>query len=457
MPIIELQRRLAPAGRIRIGQQVESRSGKKHPAALETFRLTSPDRARIAEAAKLYGGAVTTWQSPSGRDDFEVITKADRLPVLVPPSALAFSQWMEQWVSGGCKRRCDTVTEQISDQPCLCNPESPACEPTTRLSLLLSEIRGMGLWRLDTTGWYAARELQGAVDILSLAAGKGGSMLPATLRLDRREIKRPDEPLKRFAVPVLDIDITPAQLMLGVVSVEPAAAPRPALTAVPDGGPPASIADQVKSAEDIPSRRRASTATLASTGIAPRTAAQVNAARAQAEDGPRMITKGQLTKLAVSLRERGFDDDSPQGREARLDWCAKVINRSIGSAKELTYAEGKTVLDFLASPSNPAGRDSEPAEAAVVVDEVVEPEDTGEQIGLHLVAPGDGTCTAVPPTSEQCDAIVKLYEAKGVTGPAVLDDINEFLQSEQRVASLHTLTREEADAVIQQLQVAPDG
>jgi hypothetical protein len=367
MPIIDLQKRLHEAGRIRIGRQIESRGGKKRPAALDVFRFTSPDRQRIADIAKLYGGTVTTWDAPSGRKDFEVISESDKVPVVVPPSAMAFSQSYELWSAGGCKRRCDGVTETLSEQPCLCEPENRQCEPHTRLSVMLRDVPGLGLWRLDTQGYYASVELWGAVEIISLAAGQG-HMLPATLRLDKRTSKRAEEGVRHYVVPVLDIEVTSGQLLMGTVAVVDAGdqrlSPPAALTPVPDSGaPPPTIAEQVAASEAIPSRRRATP--IKATGITPRTAAQrgpmpepadpddrfqgispqaraetlaaeqntfsepvpsgafaetarqseedayaaIDAAREAAQntqDQPRMVTHGQLTKLGILLTNRGF-------------------------------------------------------------------------------------------------------------------------------------------------------
>ena len=64
-PIIDLQRGIAEAGRIRIGQQVPAGNGKTRPAKLDAFRLTSPDRRRIEDAAVLFGGVVTPWEAPA--------------------------------------------------------------------------------------------------------------------------------------------------------------------------------------------------------------------------------------------------------------------------------------------------------------------------------------------------------------------------------------------------------
>jgi hypothetical protein len=381
MPIIELQRRLAEVGRIRLGRQVESRSGKKHPAALDTFRLTSRDRPRIEEAAKLYGGTVTKWDSPSGIPEWEVITQADRLPVIVPPSAMAFSQNYELWSGGGCHRRCDGVREQISEQPCLCDPENRQCEIHTRLSVMLRDCK-WGVWRVDTTGYYAAIEIGGSVEVIKLAVGLG-HMLPATLRLDQRTIKRPEEGTKRFVVPVLDPDGTPGQLLTGTIGAAEPAAP-PALTPVPDSGArPASIADQVAASQNIPSRRRATP--IPATGIAPRTAAQAGGvsttghpppddderryedqmdrareAQEQAaatQDPPRMVTHSQLTKLGILLAGRGYTNRTDDGKTVMLGFCMNLVrtlmpenpwrNRTITTRKQLTFDEAHTLINHL--------------------------------------------------------------------------------------------------------------
>lgn len=175
--IIDLQRRLAEIGRIRIGQQVASGNGKRRPAKLTTFRLTSPDRNRIQQAAVLYGGQPTEWEAPAGKQ-WEVVTETDALNVICPPSDMAFSQHYELWSGGGCQRRCDGRNESISEGPCQCDPDKRECTIHTRLSVMLRDLPGLGVWRIDTSGYYAAVELQGAVEVVQLAAGRG-QMLPA--------------------------------------------------------------------------------------------------------------------------------------------------------------------------------------------------------------------------------------------------------------------------------------
>lgn len=266
MAIIDLQRRITEAGRIRTGQQVPAGGGHTRPEKLETFRFTSADKRRIEQIATLYGGKVEPWTAPAGAQ-WQVITERSEIDIIVPPADLGFSQFYELWSAGGCQRRCDGVTESISEAPCLCDPEARECDVHTRLSVLLRDIPGLGVWRLDTQGWYAAQELQGAVEVIAIAAGHG-ALLPARLRLDQRMVKRPDKNGKvvtrRFGVPVIDIEVTPGQLLPGgqgvplqVAAGEPQ---RPApLTPVPQLAAGPSIAEQSQPPAPRPPRANAAT------------------------------------------------------------------------------------------------------------------------------------------------------------------------------------------------------
>lgn len=219
MAILTIQRRLAERGRIRLGRRGE----KGQPQRLDRFRLTSPDEAAIRRAAELWGGEVSPWESPAG-PQWEVVIEAQSIRCLLPPE-LGFSQFFELWSGGGCKRRCDGETELLSGRPCICDEEDEkCCKPTTRLSLLLPDLGGVGLWRLETHGWTAASELCGVVE-LAEAVG-GGRVMPATLRLEERRLVR-DGQTMRIVVPVLDLDVD-LRGMLGRSPVVPElAAPMP--------------------------------------------------------------------------------------------------------------------------------------------------------------------------------------------------------------------------------------
>src|SRR6185369_71864 len=185
--------------------------GKKRPAKLETFRLTSSTRELIDAAAEAYGGTVTPWRN-GDHDEFEVVTTAAVLDIVVPPGQ-PVSQWYELWSGGGCQRRCDGVTNVLTMTPCACPADTAervelaakgeACKATTRLNVILPALPDLGVWRLESHGFYAAVELAGAAEILAMASATG-RLIPARLRLDQREKKVPGKPTNRYAVPVIE-------------------------------------------------------------------------------------------------------------------------------------------------------------------------------------------------------------------------------------------------------------
>ena len=205
--IVDLQRRLREIGRIRIGARVPTAGGGTRPGKLDTFRLTSPDRRPIDAAAARWGGTVEPWDAPAGRQ-WQVVTEVDELAVIVPPTNMAFTQAYEQWTAAGCRVRCDGTYDVVGDLACHCDPDRRVCDIHTRLSVMLPDILGLGVWRLDTQGYYAAVELAGVVDVL-VDLAIGGRLLPGRLRLEQRTAKRigNNGPITlRYAVPVIDVD-----------------------------------------------------------------------------------------------------------------------------------------------------------------------------------------------------------------------------------------------------------
>lgn len=229
MPIIDIQRRLVEVGRIRMGTTEErsKRDGTgtfRMPVRLSTWRLTSRDQQRLEHAAEKFGGTVVPWEQRDG--EFELITDTDALPIMVMPGQ-NLSSWYELWGqrSAGkpieCFRRCDGVTETITDAPCVCDPEVRECKPTTRLSVLLPDVPGLGCWRFDSHGYYAAVELAGTADLLD-ALTRNGQLVPARLRIDqRRQVK--DGQTTTFPVPVIDIDVRLPEVLGVALAAAPSA------------------------------------------------------------------------------------------------------------------------------------------------------------------------------------------------------------------------------------------
>ena len=215
MPIITLQKRARELGRIRIGQVQPTSNGKTRPAKLDRFRLTSASKPLLEKVAELYGGEVAEWTPANGgAAQWEVVTDSTRLPILVPPQPV--TQWYELWSGGGCKRRCDGRNEILTDSACLCaQADEMLCKPTTRLNVVLRDVEGIGVFRLESHGYYAAVELPDVAAFLAQAGGYVEAFLALEERVVKREINGKPE-TRRFMVPTIEIEgVTPGQLMAG--------------------------------------------------------------------------------------------------------------------------------------------------------------------------------------------------------------------------------------------------
>jgi hypothetical protein len=104
---------------------------------------------------------------------------------------------------------------------------------------MLADMPGVGVWRLETHGYYAAAELPAVADLLSRAGGN----VAARLEMEQRQ-QMVDDPRNQgkqltalFYVPVLHVEATPAQL-LQVLGASGRAA---AIGVGSDGGEPPAI------------------------------------------------------------------------------------------------------------------------------------------------------------------------------------------------------------------------
>lgn len=76
--------------------------------------------------------------------------------------------------------------------------------------MVLPRLPGIGQWRLEARGFYAAVELAAAAQVLE-EASRRGALLPARLRIEQRTARR-DGQIHNYRVPVLDLDVSVAQL-----------------------------------------------------------------------------------------------------------------------------------------------------------------------------------------------------------------------------------------------------
>ena len=236
MAVINLQRRARELGRIRMGD----RGAKGQPQRLSSFRLTSADRTLLQAAAVRYGGEVRAWG-----EQFELYTEAAELPCMVTPQEV--SQWYELWSGGGCQRRCDGQENVLTGDPCACDPDQRECKLVTRLSVMLHELPGVGVWRLETHGYHAATELPASAEVLIRLAQRG-QYAPAALAIEQRVVKR-DGQTKKFPVPVLRIAVPLGTLMTGEMME---ALPEPQ-AALPESTGDRRATEAVQAAEQAPS------------------------------------------------------------------------------------------------------------------------------------------------------------------------------------------------------------
>lgn len=329
-PILDMQKRLVEVGRIRMGKK----SGSGAPQKLETFRITSRDQARVDEIAGVYGGKVQPWADRPG--EFEVVTTTSELSILLLPGQ-ALSQWYELWSAGGAQRRCDGERDMISDGPCVCDTEKGArkCKPTTRLSVMLPEIPGLGVWRLESHGYYAAVELSATAGMLEQATANG-QMFPARLRIDQRaQVK--DGKTTRYAVPVIDIDVRFREALGGLAGAQPLALEAaPEYTPLPAGG---ETGVTVQDGLDAAARQAAPKAQTS------RSAAPIGAVADFSQDAPVPVPDddGATPIAAPGLSASSTESEaSPEGNDGGAG-AAKTPtgDRTAPQAKKLNVLVGK--------------------------------------------------------------------------------------------------------------------
>lgn len=269
MSVLDIQRRGQQIGRLRMGEQVavvkDGRdTGKTRPARRDTWRLTTGSRHMADAAAAHYGSEARPWNG-----QWEVDTKLSEITVMVPPRDAVISQNYELWTAGGAARRCDSQFDQISGGPCLCpHAEDPgdaeevarqalrradmarknppqACHLITRVSFMIPDLPGLGVFRLDTSSYYAAVEI-GDAAMLMQAARDQGVFLSAILRIDQRQRVAGGQ-TKKYPVPVLEIlstfrQIASGELAAGGMAAQlppaPGGQPRAITAAAPVGDAP---------------------------------------------------------------------------------------------------------------------------------------------------------------------------------------------------------------------------
>jgi hypothetical protein len=228
VPIGQMTRRIPEAGRIRIGAKVPTSGGRSRPEKLSTFRFTSHDEQAINEIAAVYGGTPRPWNERTvAAGQFEVVTNASEIRVVLPAAPLGDGPVYEMWSGGGCQRRCDGQSCQVTQKgpdgpepvevPCMCAAAGElSCTVHTRLNVLLPDVRFSGSWRLDSQGWNVAQEMPGMVDLIQSL--QSSALTRAFLALEQRKSTAGGQ-TRQFAVPVLRIGDSLEGLQAGLAAL----------------------------------------------------------------------------------------------------------------------------------------------------------------------------------------------------------------------------------------------
>lgn len=246
--IMTMKRQAAELGRIRTGYSRPNSDPKKRPIPVKskTFVLSSHSRDYVAAAAELYGGRVEEW-TPQNQSvaQYRVITEASELRAILPQGD-PLSQSYEMWSGGGCARRCDGETEQLTRRPCLCLAQygdewhlrsaREVCKPTSRINVMLPDLPDLGVWRLESKSYYAADAMAGGIDTV-LAATEGRSMMPVRMWIEQRT-RVADGQTKNFPVVMVVPSLPKLRHALNgpistAAALDPSSLDRPAIAAAP--------------------------------------------------------------------------------------------------------------------------------------------------------------------------------------------------------------------------------
>ncbi len=217
--ILTLQRQARELGRLRTGTY----DGRR-PVRSDTWVITSHSQDYINAAAEEWGGTPEKWQPQgNGAMQWRVVTTSAAIDAILPPGD-PLSQAFEMWNRGGCMRRCDGITESLTDSPCVCRADfgdnfheqktGTVCNMTTRLNVMLPAMPDVGVWRAETNSYYAANELAGHVDMIRGLVGPG-AMVPVRLRIEQRTRVAGGQ-TKHFPVIALELrGVTAGQVLAG--------------------------------------------------------------------------------------------------------------------------------------------------------------------------------------------------------------------------------------------------
>jgi hypothetical protein len=319
-----------------MGETVKVRNKKGEivdaPKRLETWRITSPTRELIEQAAELYGGTPEPWESPTG-PQWEVVTTSAELPVLIMPGYSLRQSYEHRTSPTSVERRCDGI-EMDDGRPCACNGEGFAGEPcklVTRLTVALPELTTMLGWRLETKGENAARELLASMDLVQGVAG-GRPFVPARLRIVERR-GAVDGQAVRYVVPVIDVQVRYAELVGQAAAHGPRELPGGYVPIPARSGAGVSLEEGLVEAERQQLARKPRVELPEDDEIL-----DEESAEPVDEPEPQVITQRQRARLFAIAGERGVSRERLRGLVREITGQESTAGMTVGQYEELIAA-----------------------------------------------------------------------------------------------------------------------
>jgi len=175
--MINLKLQLPRLGKIRLGEKQEAQGGKEYPAALSHFGISE-----FPEIVKVYGETPTSLRIVFPSNDMELIC---------PTYYKLYGQ------SQGLKCRGDGERAiRLSDNfdfeeidcpsPQYCE-HGKGCKMIMNLQFILPEVKGIGVWQIDTSSFHSIRNIQSMIVLLKNSLGRVANV-PLQLVLEPKEV-----------------------------------------------------------------------------------------------------------------------------------------------------------------------------------------------------------------------------------------------------------------------------
>ena len=251
--------RLARLGKVRLGIKVQSASGATYPRQVDYF-VVNEDDATSAESA-------ASFHDVYGAEPRE-------LDIAFPtedPEEWA-GQWLRMYTQSwglACRGNGDVATAKIDPETGTwvnrdskdfvlreitgCGETCPnyqskpqRCRPVMTLSFLLPDVRGLGVWQIDTSSFHSMRAVNSQVKLIKALVGRI-ALVPLKLRIVPLKVQPPGQKPKTVHVLDLQAPVTLAELQRSALSLP---SPQVVLPATADEEEPEDLVEE--EAEEAP-------------------------------------------------------------------------------------------------------------------------------------------------------------------------------------------------------------